>query len=261
MPLVGLGTYLIEEGAPAIQAVHWALEAGYRAIDTASMYQNETSIGAAINSSEVDRGDIFVTSKVWNTDQGYDSTLAAFDASLGRLDTDYLDLYLVHWPSNAHMQDTWRAMEELYESGVVRAIGVCNFMAHHLDRLASFANVAPTINQFEHHPLLQQPDVVAACEERDIRVTSWGPLVRGAINDIDALVDIGNEVGATPAQVTLRWMLDRGVIVIPKSVRQQRIIDNAQLFGFELSDAHAARIAALDRNHRTGPHPDQFPGT
>ena len=225
------------------------------------MYQNESGIGAAVADSTVDRSDIFIATKVWNSDQGYDNTMASFEQSLNRLKIDYLDLFLIHWPSKTDMAGTWKAMEELYEGKAVRAIGVCNFMPHHLDQLTSLANVPPAINQVEHHPLLQQPDLLAACDAHDIQVTAWGPLVRGAINDIDTLVTIGAEVGATPAQVTLRWMIDRGVIVIPKSVQQHRIVENADLFGFELTDAHAAQIAALDQNHRTGPHPDNFPGT
>ena len=225
------------------------------------MYGNEVGIGRAITESDVAREDIFVTSKVWNTDQGYDNTHAAFAASLERLGGSYIDLYLIHWPSRTHMADTWRAMEEIYESGAAKAIGVSNFKAHHLDELFGFANTPPAVNQIEHHPLLQQPDLIAACAERDIKVTAWAPLIRGRVNEIPELVDIGGDVGATPAQVTLRWMLENGVIIIPKSVREERIIENADLFSFELTSEHIATINSLDSGERTGPDPDQFPGT
>ena len=190
MPLVGLGTFRSEDGEVVGNAVQWALDAGYRSIDTATMYQNESGIGAAVADSTVDRSDIFIATKVWNSDQGYDNTMASFEQSLNRLKIDYLDLFLIHWPSKTDMAGTWKAMEELYEGKAVRAIGVCNFMPHHLDQLTSLANVPPAINQVEHHPLLQQPDLLAACDAHDIRVTAWGPLVRGAINDIDTLVTI-----------------------------------------------------------------------
>lgn len=260
MPIVGLGTYKSTDG-DEVTAVKWALDAGYRAIDTASMYQNEAGISTAIAESDLAREDVFVTSKVWNSDQGYDNTLKAFASSLERLGGDYIDLYLIHWPSRAHMADTWKAMEEIYDSGAAKAIGVSNFHAHHLDELLSFANTPPAVNQVEHHPLLQQPDLLSACASHDIKITAWAPLIRGRINEIGPIVAIAAEVGATPAQVTLRWMLERGVIVIPKSVRQERIIENADLFGFELSPAHIDTINSLDANERTGPNPDQFPGT
>lgn len=261
MPIVGLGTYLSNDGEEVINAVQWALEAGYRAIDTASMYQNEEGIGQAISASPTSREDIFITSKVWNTDQGYESTLASCAGSLERFGTDYLDLLLIHWPSRTHMADTWRAMEELLSDGKVRSIGVSNFLAHHLDELLSTANVPPTVDQFEHHPYLQQPELVAKCAEHDIKVTAWAPILKGRVNEIDAIVSIANEVDATPAQVTLRWMLDRGVIVIPKSVRQERIQENGDLFDFALAADHVERLNALDRGERVGPNPDEFPGT
>lgn len=261
MPVIGLGTYRSNDGAEVIEAVHSALEVGYRAIDTASLYQNEEGIGQAIGSSTIAREDIFITSKVWNTDQGYESTLASCAASLERLGTDYLDLFLIHWPSRIHMSDTWRAMEELRADGRVRSIGVSNFLAHHIDELLSIATVTPTVNQFEHHPYLQQPGLVEKCAEHDIKVTAWAPILKGRVNEIDTIVAIANEVGATPAQVTLRWMLDRGIIVIPKSVREPRIRENADLFGFALTADHVARLNSLDRDERVGPNPDEFPGT
>lgn len=261
MPVVGLGTYRSNDGAEVIKAVHSALEVGYRAIDTASLYQNEEGIGQAVASSPIPREDIFITSKVWNTDQGYEATLATCAASLERLGTDYLDLFLIHWPSRTHMADTWRAMEELQAQGQVRSIGVSNFLAHHIDELLSIATVAPTVNQFEHHPYLQQPGLVEKCAKHDIKVTAWAPILKGRVNEIDTIVAIASEVGATPAQVTLRWMLDRGIIVIPKSVRESRIRENADLFGFALTADHVTRLNSLDRDERVGPNPDEFPGT
>ncbi len=260
MPILGLGTWQIQDREVA-QVIDWALEFGYRAIDTASMYKNESGVGAAVRASDLTRGNIFVTSKVWNSDQGYDSTHRAFSATLERLGLDYLDLYLIHWPSKAHMADTWRAMEELHESGVIRSIGVSNFRTHHLDQLMTTAKVAPAVNQIEHHPRLQQPDLVTACEELDIRITAWSPLMRGGVGEIEPLVEIADEIGATPAQVTLRWMLERGVIAIPKTVRRERIEENANLFHFEISPAQMATLNSLDQGHRTGPDPDDFPGT
>lgn len=261
MPRVGLGTYKSDNGGEVVQAVHWALEAGYRSIDTASMYQNEAGIGRAVTESPVPREEIFITSKVWNSDQGYESTLDSCAGSLERLQTDYIDLLLIHWPSRSHMADTWRALEELLAAGKVRAIGVSNFLAHHIDELLSLATVPPAVNQIEHHPYLQQPDLVAKCNELSIAVTAWAPMLKGEVNNIDTIVSIAAELGATPAQVTLRWMLDRGVLVIPKSVRQARIVENSNLFDFEFTPDHAAQLQSLDKGQRTGPNPDEFPGT
>ena len=261
MPMVGLGTYRSDDGDEVGKAVQWALETGYRAIDTASMYQNEAGIGTAVAKSDLPRSDIFITSKVWNSDQGYESTLASCAGTLERLDTDYLDLFLIHWPSRVHMADTWRAMEELVGDGKVRAIGVSNFLAHHIEELLSFANIAPTVNQVEHHPYLQQPELLAACAQHDIKVTAWAPMLKGQVNEIDTIVSIARELGATPAQVTLRWMLERGVLVIPKSVRQERIAENADLFDFDLAPEHMEQLRLLDRSERIGPNPDEFPGT
>lgn len=261
MPRIGLGTYQSNDGDEVTNAIHWALEAGYRAIDTASMYKNETGIGRAVAESDVPRDQIFITSKVWNSDQGYESTFDSLAGSLERLQTDYLDLLLIHWPSRTHMAQTWRAFEELLGAGKVRAIGVSNFLAHHIDELLSLATVPPSVNQIEHHPYLQQPELVAKCHELNIAVTAWSPILRGRVNDIDTITSIANELGATPAQVTLRWMLDSDVLVIPKSARQARIIENASLFDFELTPAHMSQLQALDKGERTGPNPDEFPGT
>lgn len=261
IPQLGLGTYLSEAGDEVEQAVADALDIGYRHIDTASFYENEESIGRAIARSGVPREDLYLTSKVWNDEQGFDETLAAVQRSLRRLGTDYLDLYLVHWPRPLLMEDTWRAMETIMASGLARSIGVSNFLVHHLDRLTEFSDVVPAVNQIEFHPRLQSPELVKACEGRGIAVEAWSPLMRGKVLDAPTLVAIADGHGATTAQVVLRWMLQRGIVVIPKSVRRHRLEENFDVFGFELSEEELAHIDAMDEDDRMGPHPDIFPGS
>ena len=258
MPLLGFGTFKVKEGQDVEQAVATALDLGYRHIDTAMIYRNEEGVGRAIAASGFDRSEIFVTTKVWNSDQGYEPTFAAIDASLGRLDMDYVDLYLVHWPKPAHTVETWRAMEEIQTSGKARAIGVSNFMTHHLDFLLENANVVPSINQIQFHPHLQSPDLVEYCDERGIVIEAWGPLKQGLIMDDPELAAIAGAHSVTVPQVVLRWMLQRGVVAIPKSVTPSRIAENADLYGFELSVAEMATINAMDRDDRVGPHPDHI---
>ena len=258
MPLLGFGTFKVKEGQDVEQAVATALDLGYRHIDTAMIYRNEEGVGRAIAASGFDRSEIFVTTKVWNSDQGYEPTFAAIDASLGRLDMDYVDLYLVHWPKPAHTVETWRAMEEIQTSGKARAIGVSNFMTHHLEFLLENANVVPSINQIQFHPHLQSPDLVEYCDERGIVIEAWGPLKQGLIMDDPELAAIAGAHNVTVPQVVLRWMLQRGVVAIPKSVTPSRIAENADLYGFELSVAEMATINAMDRDDRVGPHPDHI---
>jgi diketogulonate reductase-like aldo/keto reductase len=211
-----------------------------------------------IRESGLQRSDVFVTTKLWNTDQGYEPALRAFDSSLERLGFDHVDLYLVHWAIPEEMRGTWRAMEEILASGRARAIGVCNFLVHHLEDLATFATTPPALDQFEHHPRLQQPDLVAYCRDHGITAQAWAPIMRGRVLMIPELVSIAQAHGKTPAQVSLRWILQRGIITIPKSVHERRIAENADVYDFELTDAEMAIIESLDRGERLGPDPDRY---
>ena len=256
MPRLGLGTYKSAEGGDVERSVSAALEYGYRSIDTASLYRNEAGIGAAIAGSGVPREWLFLTSKVWNDEQGFDATLAAFERSIARLGTDYLDLYLVHWPRE-QTHDTWRALERLYAEGAVRAIGVCNHLEHHLEALLAVADVPPMIDQYEFHPWLQQPSLRTYCMKHDIVVEGWAPLMKGRVAEVPELVAIGAAHDKSPAQVAVRWLLQLGVVTIPKSVHADRIAENADVFDFTLTDDEMAMIATLDRGYRFGPEPDR----
>ena len=258
IPYLGLGVYLAPDGEEVIRAIKWAMEFGYRHIDTASFYRNEEGVGQAVRESGIDRSDIFVTSKVWNDDQGYDRTLRAFDATMDRLGFDYLDLYLVHWPVKGKYKETWRALEEIYQSGRVRAIGVSNFLKHHLDDLLQSANVIPTINQVEFHPYLVQQPLVDYCHAHEVQFQAWSPLMRGKIFELPLMKEMAEKYNRTIAQVVLRWNLQKGVVTIPKSTKQHRIIENGQLFDFEISKEDVGRIDGLDCGQRIGPHPDIF---
>ena len=258
MPYLGLGVYLAREGKEVENAVGWALEAGYRHIDTASAYQNEKGVGAAVRNSGLDRREVFVTTKVWNTDQGYESTLRAFDASLARLGLEYLDLYLVHWPVKGKYRETWQALEELYREGRVRAIGVSNFLQHHLEDLLQRAEIVPMVNQMEFHPWLVQEPLLGYCREKGIQYEAWSPLMQGKIGQVPEIGKIARKYGKTEAQVVLRWDLQKGVVTIPKSSNPERIKANAALFDFELSPEDMAQLDSLDKTHRFGPDPDHF---
>ena len=258
MNRLGLGTYRAEEGPDVEREIVTGLSVGYRLIDTAAVYHNEAGIARALLSTEVPREDVFVTTKLWNTDQGYDSALRAFDESLERLGFDRVDLYLVHWPITGKMRDTWRAMEEILASGKTRAIGVCNFLPHHLARLLEFAETPPAVDQFEHHPHLQQPELVAYCEQHGITAQAWAPVMRGRVLLVPELVQIAQVHGKTPAQVSIRWILQRGITTIPKSIHDNRIRENADVYDFELSPEEMAIIESLDRGERLGPDPDNY---
>ncbi|MFC0874965.1 aldo/keto reductase [Saccharicrinis sp. FJH2] len=258
MPYLGLGVYLTKDGEEVETAVFSALEAGYRHIDTASFYHNETGVGNAIAKSDVDRKDIFVTTKVWNSDQGYEKTLKAFEVSLKKLQLDYLDLYLVHWPVKGKFTDTWRAFEKLYKEGLIRAIGVSNFHEVHLTELLKMAEVIPAVNQVEFHPYLVQQSLVDFCKSKGIQHEAWSPLMQGGVLDVMLLNEIGKKYDKSPVQVTLRWNLQRGTVTIPKSVHPERIRQNADIFDFELSEEEMRAINALDRNQRVGPDPENF---
>jgi diketogulonate reductase-like aldo/keto reductase len=258
MPRLGLGVYKVKDGGEVIQAVHAALEAGYRSIDTAAFYENEKGVGEAIRTSGLRREDVFVTTKVWNDRQGYESTLAAFEESRKKLGFDYVDLYLIHWPIKGKFKETWRALEKLYREGYVRAIGVSNFKIHHLEELFEDSEVTPAVNQIELHPRLTQEDVRAYCKEKGIQVEAWSPLMRGRLMDEPTLVELAKKYGKTPAQIIIRWDLQHGLITIPKSVRKERIIENADVFDFELSEEDMKKIDALNQNLRTGRDPDEI---
>ena len=255
MPRFGLGVFQTEVGSETENAVRWALEAGYRHIDTVALYRNEAEVGKIVRAGIVPREDVFVTSKIWFSDFGYDEAKKAFDTSMERLGFDYLDLYLIHWPVN-DWQGTWRAMEDLYREGRIKAIGVSNFLVHHLKELLDLAEVAPAVNQFEFHPYLQQPDLQTFCRENNIAITAWAPIMKGRVLEVPKLVELGEKHGKTAVQVTLRWTLQKDIITIPKSAHKQRIEDNANIFDFELTDDDMAAIDALDKGERIGPHPD-----
>ncbi|MWC27278.1 aldo/keto reductase [Paenibacillus sp. MMS18-CY102] len=257
MPWLGLGVWQAADGAEVETAVRAAIEAGYRSIDTAAAYQNEEGVGRAIRESGVKRDELFITTKVWNADQGYESTLRAFELSCQKLGLDVIDLYLVHWPVTGKYKETYRALEKLYQDGSVRAIGVSNFLAPHLHDLLGECEVKPMVNQLEFHPLLTQPSLQSLCGEHSIRVEAWSPLMQGKL-DLPLLQELADKYGKSPAQIVLRWDLQRGVITIPKSVKPARIAANADLFDFSLSDAEVAAIDALDEGRRFGPDPMTF---
>ncbi|TXS05337.1 aldo/keto reductase [Streptomyces sp. col6] len=257
MPQLGFGVFQVPDDETAAAVGH-ALEAGYRSIDTAAVYGNERGVGRAIADSGVPREELFVTTKLWNADQGYDQTLAAFDASLARLGLESVDLYLIHWPTPARdlYVETYKALEKILADGRARAIGVSNFQVPHLRRLMDRTGTVPAVNQVELHPGLQQTELRAFHAEHGIATEAWSPLAQGAVLEDAAITRIAQANGVTPAQVVLRWHLQTGNIVIPKSVTPARIRQNLDVFGFELTDTDLADIAALDRGLRTGPDPD-----
>lgn len=255
MPWLGLGVFQSQEGKEVINAVRFALQLGYRSIDTASIYKNEVGTGKGIQESGIPREDIFLTSKVWNNEQGYHSTKEAFQKSLDKLQTDYLDLYLIHWPKGEQSIETWQALEELYDKGKIKAIGLSNFMVPHLEELLPQVKIKPMVNQVEFHPELIQPELLAYCKDHEIQLEAWSPLMQGKVVDVPLLQELATKYGKTPAQITLRWELQKGVVVIPKSVKEDRIRSNAELFDFEISEEDIAKIDALDQGRRIGPDP------
>ena len=256
MPWLGLGVHRAKAGEEVETAVKCALQAGYRSIDTATYYQNEHSVGKAILESGIPRSEIFLTTKVWNSDQGYQATYRAFEESLDKLQTDYLDLYLIHWPQSELTIETWKAMEELYEKGRIRAIGVCNFLVSHLKRLIENSRISPMVNQFEFHPELVQPDLVKFCHNNHIQPEAWRPIMKGRVNELPLLQQLAEKYQKSPVQIVLRWDIQKGIVTIPKSVTPERIRNNAAIFDFELSLEDLAKIDQLDKNVRMGEDPN-----
>ncbi|MCA0756842.1 aldo/keto reductase [Paenibacillus sp. N4] len=262
MPWLGLGVFKVEEGEELVRAVKTAIKHGYRSIDTAAVYANEQGVGQGIKEAMLETGlareQLFITSKVWNADLGYEAALAAFETSLGKLGLDYLDLYLVHWPVQGKYKEAWRALEKLYAEGKVKAIGVSNFQIHHLQDLMEDARVKPAVNQVELHPRLSQQELRDYCKKQGIQIEAWSPLMQGQLLDEPLLQEIAAKHGRTVAQVILRWDLQHGIVTIPKSTKEHRIRENADVFGFELTPEDMARIDGLNRNLRIGPDPDHF---
>ncbi|QAY71781.1 aldo/keto reductase [Xylanimonas protaetiae] len=261
MPQLGFGVFQVPDDQ-AQRAVETALEAGYRSIDTAAVYGNEQGVGRALAATGLARDEVFVTTKLWVDDLGRDRARPALEASLDRLGLERVDLYLVHWPAPATdaYLDTWQGLEALAAAGTARAIGVSNFLPEHLDRVVALGGTVPAVNQVELHPALQNRDTVAANARHGIATEAWSPLAQGAVLDEPAVTRAAARHAVSSAQVVIRWHLQHGTVVIPKSVTPARIASNLDVFGFELDPAEVAAIDALDRNGRTGPHPARFHG-
>lgn len=262
MPWFGLGVFKVEEGPELVNAVKFAIKQGYLSIDTAAIYGNEEGVGQAIreaiNEFGITREELFITSKVWNSDLGYESTLKAYENSLAKLGLDYLNLFLIHWPVEGKYKDAWRALETLYKAGRVKAIGVSNFQVHHLEDVIKDAEIKPMVNQVEYHPRLTQAEVKAFCDKNGIQFEAWSPLMQGQLFDHPLLKVLANNYNKSVAQVILRWDLQNGVVTIPKSTKEHRILENSTIFDFELTAKDMNRISSLNENHRVGPDPDNI---
>jgi methylglyoxal/glyoxal reductase len=258
MPYFGLGVFQMNDGEEVINSVSYALKIGYRHIDTAALYYNEKGVGTAIINSGIKREQLFVTSKVWNSDQGYDNTLRAYDKSLQKLQMNYLDLYLIHWPVKGKFKDTWHALETIYKQGRVKAIGISNFLKHHIDDLLRSAEIVPMVNQMEFHPYLVQQDLIDYCKKFNIQYQAWSPLMQGKVVEVDLLQKLGSKYKKDPAQIVLRWNLQKDVVTIPKSSHKERILSNSHIFDFELTQDEVKAIDKLDRHERLGADPDNF---
>ena len=264
IPCIGFGTWQTPNGETAINSVKAALKAGYRHIDTAACYGNEASVGQAIKESGVPREEIFVTSKVWNTERGYEKTLAAFETTMAKLDLDYVDLYLIHWPAAANQFEnwkeinaqTWRALEELYIEGKVKAIGVSNFLPHHLEALLEGVKVVPMVNQIEYHPGFMQAESVAFCKAHNILVEAWSPLGTGNVLNNETLIMMAQKYSKTVAQICIRWVLQHGLLPLPKSITESRIIENTEVIDFEIKEEDMAIIDAIPFCGGAGINPD-----
>lgn len=262
MPWFGLGVFKVEEGPELENAVKAAIKHGYRSIDTAAIYGNEEGVGRGIRQGLEEAGtgreELFVTSKVWNADLGYESTLAAYETSLNKLGLDYLDLYLIHWPVEGKFKEAWRALETIYKEGRVKAIGVSNFQIHHLEELMRDAELKPMVNQVEYHPRLTQKELQTYCKAQGIQLEAWSPLMQGQLLDHPDIKEIADKYNKSIAQVILRWDLQNGVVTIPKSTKENRIVENANVFDFVLTKEDMEQIDSLNQNHRVGPDPDNF---
>ncbi|PPF65347.1 2,5-diketo-D-gluconic acid reductase [Clavibacter michiganensis] len=258
IPQLGFGVFKVDPNKTS-RIVRDAFEVGYRHIDTAKIYGNEEGVGHAIKTSGIDRDELFITTKLWNADQGYESGLEAFEKSLGRLQLDYVDLYLIHWPApaNDNYVDAWKALEKIRESGRAKSIGVSNFTVDHLTRLLGETDVVPAVNQIELHPEFQQREITAFGREHGIATEAWSPLAQGALLKEPNVQEIAEAHGKSLAQVILRWHIQQGNIIFPKSNNRERIEENFQIFDFELSDDEQASITALEKDGRVGGHPDE----
>ncbi|WP_445487994.1 aldo/keto reductase [Niallia sp. 03133] len=262
MPWLGLGVFKVEDGETTAFSVSTAIKNGYRSIDTAAIYDNETGVGKGIaegmTAAGVTREDLFITSKVWNDDLGYEETLKAFDVSLEKLGLDYLDLYLIHWPKEGKYKEAWKAIETLYKAGKIKAIGVSNFQIHHLEDLMKDADIKPMINQVELHPRLTQKELLSFCQQNGIQLEAWSPLMQGQLLDNEELQEIAAKYNKSVAQVIIRWDLQNNIITIPKSIKEHRIIENSNVFDFALTKEEMESIDALNQDTRVGPDPDNF---
>ncbi|WP_180235674.1 aldo/keto reductase [Bacillus toyonensis] len=254
MPVVGLGVFLISKDNVS-HIVKTAIHNGYRSIDTAQMYENEKGVGIGIKESGLDRSQLFITSKVWNNNS-YDKTFSAVNQSLENMGLEYIDLYLVHWPGKNDFKNTWRALEEMYLEGKIKSIGVSNFHIHHLENLMSSANIKPMINQVEFHPFLNQKELLNYCKKKSIQLEAWSPLMQGYLMNNNILIEIARKYDKTVAQVILRWHLQHGIVTIPKTVNEERLIENIKIFNFKLSADDMLKIDNLNIGKRLGPNPD-----
>lgn len=262
MPWLGLGVFKVEEGQILMDAVSSAITNGYRSIDTAAIYGNERGVGEGIKlglkKTGISRSELFITTKVWTEDLGYEETIKAFETSLEKLGLDYIDLYLIHWPKEGKYLEAWKALETLYREGKIKSIGVSNFQIHHLETLLNASEIKPMINQIELHPKLTQKNLLTFCESRNIQVQAWSPLMQGKLLDNPLLRELAHKYQKSVAQVIIRWDLQNGIVTIPKSVKEQRIIENGNVFDFCLTKEEMKRIDSLNQDLRVGPDPDNF---